>query len=167
MSDSDPAPVLRSVLDRLIDDDPERAQDPPVSATQLLRAHRDAVMRDVGELLNARRQSPGPPAHLAELVPSLADYGVVDFLGLNLASIDAREELRASIEETIRRYEPRFMRVDVSLFEDSEIDEGVEHGTLRLRIEALLHAEPAPITVSFDSIVNPMNGAFDVEPRRS
>jgi type VI secretion system protein ImpF len=167
MAGADPVPVLRSVLDRLMDDDPERGQDPPVSQNHLLRAHRESVMRDVGELLNARRPSPGPPEHLPDLVPSLADYGVVDFLGLNLASVDAREKLRASIEETIRRYEPRFKRVDVSLFEEAEMEDGVEHGTLRLRIEALLHAEPAPITVSFDSIVNPLSGAFDMESRGS
>jgi type VI secretion system protein ImpF len=152
-------PVLRSVLDRLIDEDPERASDPPVNRSQLLRDHRASVMRDLSALLNTRRRSPGPAPELADLFPSIADYGVRDFTTENLASARSREALRKSIEETILRYEPRFKRVDVILIEDSE--SGIDRA-LRMRIEGLLHAEPAPISVAFDSVLDPVSGTFDV-----
>ena len=51
-----------------------------------------------------------------------------------------REELRLEIEDTIRRFEPRFLTVNVVLAPAHTALEA----TLRLRIDALLHAEPAP-----------------------
>ena len=62
-----------------------------------------------------------------------------------------REELRLEIEATIRRFEPRFLSVRVQLIEAQDrLDT-----TLRLRIEAVLHAEPAPESVTFDTLVDP------------
>ena len=55
------------------------------------------------------------------------------------------------IEETIRRFEPRFLSVRVTLIDAEDRLET----TLRLRIEAVLHAEPAPEPVTFDTLVDP------------
>jgi type VI secretion system protein ImpF len=155
-------PVLRSILDRLVDDEPEKSVDTPVTHSQLLREHRESVLRDLANLLNTRRRTPGPPKGLKDLVPSMADYGMRDFLAENLASPAQREELRAAIEEIILRYEPRFKRVNVRLF---NVDDEAADASLRLRIEALLYAEPAPITLSFDSIMDPLSGGFEVKGR--
>jgi type VI secretion system protein ImpF len=155
---------MRSLLDRLVDEEPEREHDPPVTShAQALREHRDAVMRDVSNLLNTRRPVPGPPKDLTGLFPSLADYGTEDFQSANLATASAREKLRKTIEEMIRRYEPRFKRVDVHLM---PIDPLAPDRTVKFRIEALLHAEPAPVAISFDSVMDPINGGLEVAGRR-
>ena len=62
----------------------------------------------------------------------------------------AREQLRSEIEACILRFEPRFASVNVVLLpgEDSL------SASLRLRIEALLHADPAPEPISFDTLVD-------------
>ena len=62
-----------------------------------------------------------------------------------------REELRLEIEDTIRRFEPRFLSVRVHLIDTREQLEN----TLRLRIDAVMHAEPAPEAVTFDTVVDP------------
>ena len=61
-----------------------------------------------------------------------------------------RETLRAEVEATIRRFEPRMVTVKVSLIESTDkLD-----ATLRLRIDGLLHADPAPEPVAFDTMVD-------------
>ena len=71
-----------------------------------------------------------------------------------------REELRLEIEATIRRFEPRFLSVRVNLIDTQDRLET----TLRLRIEAVLHAEPAPEPVTFDTLVDPMTDDIVVRP---
>jgi type VI secretion system protein ImpF len=61
-----------------------------------------------------------------------------------------REGLRREIEDTIRRFEPRFSSLRVHLIaSDDKLDT-----TLRLRIDALLVAEPTPEPVVFDTVVD-------------
>jgi type VI secretion system protein ImpF len=147
------------MLDRLIDDDPGERQERPKSAAQQLRDLRDGVIRDVGNLLNTRRRWPPPDPALTELVPSLADYGVPDFTGADLSTPKAREEFRALLSMALRRYEPRFKSVRVELLENSDATDR----TLRFRVDAMLHADPAPEPLVFDSVVDPVSGGFEVE----
>jgi type VI secretion system protein ImpF len=55
------------------------------------------------------------------------------------------------IEEAILAFEPRFLSVRVALIESTERLEA----TLRLRIDAVLHAEPMPEPITFDTIIDP------------
>ena len=152
-------PLIPSVLDRLLDYEPDVARDPPKARHHLLRELRASVRRDLEQLLNTRRRASETPPHLKELVPSLAHYGLPDFHTLNLADDVVREELRQSIERLIRTYEPRFKTVRVELLENIEkLD-----FTLRFRVHALLHAEPAPEPVTFDSALEPTTGQFQLK----
>jgi type VI secretion system protein ImpF len=148
---------LPSVLDRLLDDDANGASGRPRSRAQQLLELRNAVRRDLEALLNAHQPWLVPPAGLTELPKSLLEYGIPDFLTLNAVAESAREQFRASVEDAIRRFEPRFKMVRVTLVEDSAADR-----TLRFRIEALMYAEPAPERVSFDSLLDPSSQSFSV-----
>ena len=149
---------LPSVLDRLLDDTPGAAPARPRTRAQQLTELRDAVRRDLESLLNTHHCCRSPPAGLAELPRSLFDYGVPDFLTTNAGAAGAREEFRGSVEDIIRRFEPRFKIVKVTLVdEDAQADR-----TLRFRIEALMYAEPAPERVSFDSLLDPSSHSFAV-----
>ena len=150
--------VLPSVLDRLLDDEPDEARERPKSPTQRLRDLRAAVLRDVTNLLNTRRRVSSPPPGLTELSPSCVDYGLLDFVGADLAAAGDREAFRRSVEETLRRYEPRFKTVRVHLLVNTD----VRDRTLRFRVDALLHADPVPEPMLFDSIADPATGGFDV-----
>jgi type VI secretion system protein ImpF len=154
------ARVQVPLLDRLIDDAPDQERDPAVSATDSMIALRNAVRRDLEALLNARRCWRSWPSRLTELATSPLGYGIPDFASGAFSDAGRREELRIEIEDTIRRFEPRFLSVRVQLVDNRERLET----TLRLRIEAVLHAEPAPEAVTFDTLVDPTTDAVVVRP---
>ena len=143
--------VQAPLLDRLIDDAPDQTRDPPVSVADTMAALRQSVRRDLEALLNARRRWRSWPKSLTELPASPLGYGIPDFASGAFNDAKRREELRLEIEDTIRRFEPRFLSLRVHLIDGHEQLES----TLRLRIDAVMHAEPAPEAVTFDTLLDP------------
>lgn len=152
--------VQAPLLDRLIDDAPDQARDPTVSAADSMVALRNSVRRDLEALLNARRCWRSWPSHMTQLAVSPIGYGVPDFASGAFSDAHRREELRLEIEDTIRRFEPRFLSVRVHIVDAQNRLET----TLRLRIEAVLSAEPAPEAVTFDTLVDPTTDNVIVRP---
>ena len=152
-------PLLMSILDRLLDDDPQTQQELPKSRSQILRDLKNAVGRDLENLLNTRWRCVNWPPNLDELEVSLVNYGIPDFTGTNMSLPSERQELCRLIEEVIRRYEPRFKSVKVLLRENRDDFDR----TLRFRIDAVLYAEPAPEPVVFDSMLEPSSANFHVK----
>lgn len=152
-------PLVPSVLDRLIDEDPDNSREAPKSRHQVLREVKLSVQRDLENLLNTRCRCMSPSDEDSEFKSSLIEYGIPDFAGTNMGSSENRENVRRLVEDTVRRFEPRFKSVRVKLVENQDrADRG-----LRLRIDALMHAEPAPEPVVFDSQLEPVTGNFDVK----
>ncbi len=131
-----------------------------LSAADSMVALRNSVRRDLEALLNARRRWRSWPAHMTQLATSPIGYGIPDFASGAFSDARRREELRLEIEATIRRFEPRFLSVRVNLIDAQDRLET----TLRLRIEAVLHAEPAPESVTYDTLVDPMTDNIVVRP---
>lgn len=154
----DDQPLVMSLLDRLLDSNPQSQQEAPRSRSQAMRDLKQAVGRDLENLLNTRWRAQSWPPNLDELDVSLVNYGIPDFTGANMSLPSEREELRRLVEHVIRRYEPRFKSVKVSLRENrDEFDR-----TLRFRIDAVLYAEPAPEPVTFDSMLEPASANFEI-----
>ena len=152
------ARVKLSVLDRLLDDAPEMERDRPLSATDALTVLRRAVRRDLEALLNARRRFASIPPAYAELANSGFSFGLPDYTAGAMNEASAREVLRKEIERCIRQFEPRLVHVVVSLVPpEDELD-----STLHFHIEALLHADPAPEPISFDTVVNAATADIEV-----
>ncbi len=152
-------PLVPSVLDRLLDYEPEVSREPVPGRHQVLRDLKQAVRRDLENLLNTRLRWQTWPSALTELERSLVNYGIPDFAGVNLGTAKDREEVCRFLQTVIRQYEPRFKTVTVHLLSNTEpLDR-----TLRFRIEALLQADPAPEPVVFDSTLKPATGSFHVE----
>lgn len=152
-------PLSPSVLDRLLDDEPENTREPPRSRYQLLRDLKQSVRRDLENLLNTRWRCTKWPPDLEQLEESLANYGIPDFSGTNFGSAESREQLRAIVEQVIRKFEPRFKSVKVVLLANKDETDR----RLRLRIDAVLYAEPSPERVVFDSKLEPIRGEFAVD----
>lgn len=160
MSDSrsrDAAGLTRSarrarlpLLDRLIDADPSEESDRPLSAAAAMDAVRRSICNDLEELLNTRRRWHSWDPQLAELDRSLVGFGLPDFASGAFNDPRRREELRVLVENCIRRFEPRIVSLKVSLVEATD----KLSGTLRLRIDALLHSDPAPEPISFNTVVD-------------
>jgi len=150
--------VKLSVLDRLLDDAPEMERDRPLSATDALTVLRRAVRRDLEALLNARRRFFSIPKVYAELQASSLSFGLPDYTAGAMNEEGSRETLRKEIERCIRLFEPRLVQVTVALVpRKDELDT-----TLQLKIDALLHADPAPEPISFDTIVNAATAEIEV-----
>ena len=139
------------LLDRLIDEAPEAEHDRPISPGEAIAILRQSVRRDVEALLNSRRRWRSWQAAFKELSVSPLNFGIPDCCGGRFHGIARQELLRREIEDTIRRFEPRFRSVRVRLTQQEERPDT----TLRLRIEAVLHAEPAPEPIAFDTTVDP------------
>lgn len=149
-ADRDPPRVRLSLLDSLLDDAPDSPTETPPSPAEAMEVLRDGVRRDLEALLNARRRWRSWPARLAELRVSPLAYGIPDFAAGAFNDPRRREQLRAEIEDAIRRFEPRCTSVRVSLLDPKDTLDA----TLRLRIDALLRAEPTPEPIAFDTLID-------------
>ena len=150
--------LVPSVLDRLLDDEPQNSREAAKSRNQVLRELKQSVSRDLENLLNTRWRCTYWPSDLEDIEASLVNYGIPDFAGASLGSAEGREQLRRIVEQVIRKFEPRFKSVRVQLMGNADDTDR----TLRLRIDAMLFAEPAPEPVVFDSQLEPVSGDFAV-----
>ena len=151
------ASLLPSIIDRLIEPRGEEAADLG-SRGQSVRELEEAVRRDLQDLLNTRRTAiDGYPAE-SELAQSLYTFGLPELSAFNPTLPDHRRTLQDLIERTIRTFEPRLMDVKVtSIQADANTGRG-----LRMSIEALLRVSPAPLPVTFDTVVKPGTGEWQV-----
>jgi type VI secretion system protein ImpF len=152
-------PLVPSILDRLIDLEPDAQREAAKGRNQVLRELKMSVQRDLENLLNTRRRFLGCPPEMKELKQSLATYGIPDFLGISMATVKDRESFCRSLQTIIRQFEPRFKEVKVQLQSNAETLDR----TLRFKIDALLYADPAPEPVVFDSALEPATGIFAVK----
>jgi type VI secretion system protein ImpF len=151
--------LLPSVLDRLLDDEPDVQREAPAGPHQLLRDLKQSVRRDLENLLNTRVRYHTWPQHLTELKQSLVSYGLPDFTGVNLSSGKDREDFCKHIQSVIQQFEPRLANVSVVPISSAEpLDR-----TFHFRIDALLRTEPSPEPVVFDSNVEPATGGVEVQ----
>ena len=152
-------PLVPSVLDRLLDDDPGVSREPARSRHQVLRELKQSVRRDLENLLNTRARCQAGPPHLKELKQSLIQYGLPDFSGAGLGDAQDRDAIFQLLQTVIRQGEPPFKTVKVHIVGKAEpLDR-----TLRFRIDALLIADPAPEPIVFDSTLKPATGDFEVK----
>lgn len=152
-------PLIPSVLDRLIDLEPDRRTESPLNRTQILQQMKQSVGRDLQSLLNTRCRATGWPTGLEQLSRSLVAYGIPDCVGVNTGSRQQQEELRRMIQHAVEAFEPRLTNIRVSV---ADTDDAADR-TLRFRIDAYLKIDPAPEPVIYDSRLDATNGDFSVQ----
>lgn len=163
--------VIPSVLDRLLDHEPEVTSEPVPSRAQGLRQMKQSVRRDLEWLLNARQSSPvihrpehsdksgGDAAGVShELQSSLIFYGLPDFSSASTISVSDQKRVSRAIETAVAKFEPRLTEVVVTLLPMREVERA-----LRFRIDARLRVEPAPEPVTFDTVLHIHSGEYRIE----
>jgi type VI secretion system protein ImpF len=148
------------LLDRLLDDHPDRAQDRPQSPSETIAAVRNAVHRDIEHLLNARRPWRSLPWRALENSP--LGYGISDFTAGAFNEGSEQERFRIEIQEAIRRFEPRLAQVQVRIASAPTPTRAV----LKLHIDALLLIDPMPEPISFDTLVDTTRADVVLRPAR-
>ena len=150
-------PITLSVLDRLVDEDPKRLAELPLSRAQSLREFKANVCRDLEWLFNSRQplESDSLPK---ELRRSVYTYGLPDISSLSVSSVRDRKRLSQALEEAVKTFEPRILKPRVSLVptDDGKVQR------LRFIIEGLLRVDPSPEPVSFDTVLDVTSGEYRV-----
>ena len=142
-----------SLLDRLLDHEPQHAKE-SVDARLLTRQQlRAAVLRDLSWLFNAIRSEPEVNSTRTEEVAmwraaplarrSVLNYGMPAYSGVTLSSMDSRE-IERSVEQAIRDFEPRIdpktLNVEIKLANSNE-----QANTLQIIIRGQMWSQPVPL----------------------
>lgn len=150
--------ITLSVLDRLMDDEPNLSTEAPTSRQKSLQQLKRAVRRDLEWLLNSRQVASGVPEDLKETTRSLANYGLPEFTSYSVKSPAERNRVRRALETAISSFEPRLQDVIVNIdpMRDGE-------RTLRFRVEARLKLDPVPEPITFDTVLQLGSGQYTVQ----
>jgi type VI secretion system protein ImpF len=146
--------VTHSVLDRLIDHEPNSSVEASVSRLESVRRLRKWVGRDLEWLLNTRRNFQEPDESLKEINRSVYVYGLPDFSTYTMASPADQTKLLRHLLTAIKLFEPRLANVRIVPLENPTV--GMQR--FRLRIEGMLLMDPAPEPVSFDTLIELRSG---------
>ncbi|HTN02306.1 type VI secretion system baseplate subunit TssE [Planctellipticum variicoloris] len=153
-------PLLPSLLDRLIDAEPDQSTEPLWRGSYRIEELREHVRRDLEYLLNTRHGRFDLLAQPGELAVSTLSYGLPDFTGIVGGGLESRERIRATVERAVRSFEPRLANVQVVIRDpEQQIDRNI-----RLTIQAVLCVDPVVELVTFDTTVEATTGTCQVEP---
>jgi type VI secretion system protein ImpF len=123
---------------------------------------KDAVAADLEALLNTRVViSEDMLQNYPECSRSIVSYGLSDFAGLSLASIDDRAFVCRGLEKAITRHEPRLRNVRATL----EVDQN-SINKLYFGITALLVVHESKEPVSFDALLQPSTLQYSISNTR-
>jgi type VI secretion system protein ImpF len=157
MPPSDPSRrrINPSVFDRLTDREPRSKTDLPTTHWDQLRDLKQAVARDLTDLLNTRRSEADVPEEFEQTNRSVAAFGIQDFTA---GPVDP-EIVRRAIEKSVRIFEPRLSHIHVRVSETANF-------RLGFRIEATLHIDVRTEVVMFDAAVPTDSKRFEVRESR-
>ncbi len=153
------SPVTLSVFDRLIDQDIKVRMEAPPTRLQSMRDLKASVRRDLEWLLNTRKPLDEPPEGASELVKSVYNYGLPDITSMSVSSMDDRKRLVRVMENALTAFEPRLANLKVRWVPSSEEKTHI----LRFVIEGFLRVDPAPEYVTFDTVLETVNGSHEVK----
>lgn len=129
-----------------------------VVARLSLEQMKDAVARDLEELLNTRVALPaGALDDYPECAASIVNYGLIDFAGMCLSSSDDRARICASLKAAIERHEPRLRNVRARL----EREAGSVN-RISFVISGTLAVFPACVAVNFDAVLQPSSLRYSI-----
>ena len=160
MARYEPEPnVTISVLDRLVDLDPNARSEAMSTRSNSMRQLKAALRRDLEWLLNTRRTPEAVGSEFLEVEQSVFNYGLPDLTAINWQSSRDRSRLCRILEDALTVFEPRLRGVKIVPL---EAQAGAQH-VLRFQIEGMLQMDPAPEHISFDTVLQLTSGEYQVK----
>jgi type VI secretion system protein ImpF len=153
------ARITPSVLDRLIDYEPEMSREAIASRSKSMRQLKQSVKRDLEWLLNTRQTAGAFSPELREVATSLAAFGLPDFTSVSVKSPADRLRMQRALEAAINIFEPRLEGVIVTL---QPMENSLQQ-SMHFRVDARLRVEPAPEPVTFDTVLQLNSGEYLVK----
>jgi type VI secretion system protein ImpF len=133
-----------SLLDRLIDDEPQNRTEGAERRVLNKQQLRQAVLRDLQWLLNSVCKGEGEIAGYPQVRQSVVNYGLPAFTG-NTATQISHKTVEAAIKDAIALFEPRIdaKTLDVKIVMTTAFLD--THNTLQIQIRGSLWAQPTPL----------------------
>jgi type VI secretion system protein ImpF len=149
--------LYASLLDRLIDNEPDLRIESRQSSSASFRDIKESVSRDIEQLLNTRRNITVVPVSCPETERSLFTYGLKDYTHESPDNAIFVESILKDIRRSILMFEPRLKNVYVHV--DTEIRDFQGFG---FKISALLVVDPISEPVVFDTRLDPKDSKYHV-----
>ncbi|HEX8603730.1 MAG TPA: type VI secretion system baseplate subunit TssE [Pseudoduganella sp.] len=125
--------------------------DRSTAARLSLEQMKDAVARDLEDLLNTRMALPDELLEgWPECSASIVTYGLIDIAGLCLSSSDDRARICDSLRTTIERHEPRLCSVVARVEQQAG-----SVNRINFVITGVLHATGVSEPINFDAVLQP------------
>jgi type VI secretion system protein ImpF len=130
-----------SLLDRLTDEEPDKAIESRERRVLSVRTLRESVLRDLAWLLNTTNLfSVTDDGQLPHLSSSVINYGMPDISGISVVGMNM-SDLERGIRQAIWDFEPRLMRASVVV---KAVSSEANHNKIMFEIEGDMWAQPYP-----------------------
>lgn len=154
--------LLPTLLDRLIDVDPNQRHEALDVKAMGQAEYRRTVLRDLHWLLNA--SAPGTSLELDgldEVQRSVVNFGLPPFAGQRLSELDWPAVVEA-VRLAIERYEPRINAASLEVRPLAQSDGSGHHNLVGLEIRGQLWAQPFPLELLLHSHIDLESGSVRV-----
>ncbi|VVT17993.1 type VI secretion system baseplate subunit TssE [Erythrobacter sp. EC-HK427] len=149
--------ITQSLLDRLIDLEPEQLVEAAQDDDDALSEYKIHLLRDLEHLLNTTQPifvSHGPHEAMGD---NIVGYGLADMATEDFSSDSVRDRLRRIVRDTIIRHEPRLHDVSV------QADESPTSKGITFRIMAVLTISRDEEVVVYDANVRPSDKTIELD----
>lgn len=151
-----------ALLDRLIDLEPDKRQEPRESRLITARRLREAVLRDLAWLFNTTR--PGGEIELGgheHARRSVINFGLPALSGETASTLDM-VGLEHTIKQVILDYEPRIMPASLQVEALASASMLEQHNIVSIQIRGNLWAQPIPLELLLRTDVDLETGAVEI-----
>jgi type VI secretion system protein ImpF len=160
-----------SLIDRLIDDDPESGREAVPLRTLDWEDFKASVRRDLEWLLNTRTSDPASLREKEEL--TVLDYGIPDFGDYFITGKADQQRLEKNLTRAITDFEPRLRGVKVGIqpVSDKAKEEMSREKSLRVVVEivisGLIVVESEREPISFSTVLEAKSGIGPLQERKT
>ena len=150
-----------SLLDRLIDNEPEQTQESRSQRVLSLRQLREGVIRDLAWLLNSGNLGEVQDIDkYNQVANSVINYGTPSLTGFTLSNLNA-SRVEAIVRQAIVDFEPRILRNTVKVRVHAD-DKQMNRNSVQFEIEGELWAQPIPIRLYMKTEIDLESGGVSV-----
>mgnify|MGYP002700247503 CR=1 FL=1 len=150
-----------SLLDRLIDDNPDQQNESREKRVMNITKLRDCVIRDISYLLNSHYMEGSSEIEQYPAVKSsVINYGVSGLTGFSMHNIDINQAER-KIRQAIINFEPRILKDTLKVSMTRDTEKSSKHAIV-FRIEGQIWAIPIPMMLMLKTEIDLETGSVNV-----
>lgn len=150
-----------SLLDRLIDENPEQLNESRDKRIMNVTKLRDCVIRDISHLLNTHYMEGNTDLDkYSEIQNSVVNYGISGLTGFSMHNIDTLEAER-QIRQAIINFEPRILKDTLKVTMSRDTEKSSNHAIV-FKIEGQIWAIPIPLMLMLKTEIDLETGSVNV-----